>query len=87
MANYYGVLPAPVRYADNIGEPSKIVYAELTATLNMDGFSTATNEQIGADLGRSVEMVAASISVLEDHKFVKIHYGKDGQRKIYPIHL
>jgi len=87
MANYYGLLPSPVRYADNIGEPSKIVYAELMATLTPNGFSTATDEQMGADLGRSVEMIAASISVLEDYKFVRIHYTKDGQRKIFPTHL
>ncbi len=43
MANYYGILPANVRYDKNLKPMEKILYTEITALTNKNGYCNATN--------------------------------------------
>lgn len=47
--NYYAILPADVRYDKRLKPMEKIMYAELTALSNKDGFCSASNQYF-ADL-------------------------------------
>ena len=41
--NYYGILPANVRYDKNLKPMEKIVYCEITALSNKNGYCHASN--------------------------------------------
>jgi hypothetical protein len=41
--NYYAILPANVRYDKNLSANAKLLYAEISALSNKDGYSWASN--------------------------------------------
>ncbi len=41
--NYYAIVPAPVRYAKDLSEFQKLLYAKITALSQKDGFCYASN--------------------------------------------
>ena len=45
--NYYGILPANVRYDKNLKPMEKILYTELTALSNKNGYCNAKNIYFG----------------------------------------
>ena len=41
--NYFGILPANVRYDKNLKPMEKILYTEISSLTNKDGYCYATN--------------------------------------------
>lgn len=84
--NFWAVLPATVRYDDVVGSTAKIIFAEITALSNLEGYCWASNQYF-ADLFKiSVTQVSRLVSELEKRGFVKTFVEKGGGnlRKIYP---
>lgn len=89
--NYYGILPANVRYDKNLSPMEKIMYTEITALMQKEGYCYANNRYF-ADL-YSVHKDTASgwINSLEKYGFISINiiYKNNSkevfQRRITPI--
>jgi len=82
--NYYANIPADVRYSD-IPANAKLLYGEITALANKEGFCWASNPYFAKLYGVSVQSVSKWISELNKRGFIRCFVSKeDGNaRKIY----
>lgn len=86
--NFYAVLPANVRYDENIPPNAKLLYAEISALIGKEGYCYASNAYFYETFGFSEKTVARLINALEDHSYVKRVISRDNKgqvdmRKIY----
>ncbi|MDY4011370.1 MAG: helix-turn-helix domain-containing protein [Fusobacterium gastrosuis] len=69
--NYYGILPANVRYDKNLKPMAKILYTEITALSNKNGYCNATNSYFANLYEVSKNTVSLWISDLEKAGYIK----------------
>ena len=69
--NYYAILPAEVRYSENLAPNSKLLYAEISALTNKSGKCFAQNSYFAELYNVEKETVSRWISQLEKFGFVK----------------
>ena len=81
---YYAIIPATVRYDKNIPTGAKLLYGEITALCNQEGFCWATNSYFSELYETSERTVQRWISALEDGCYIlkNIEYGDDGKTVI-----
>lgn len=86
--NFYAIIPSNVRYDKRIKANAKLLYGEITALCNKDGFCWATNKYFSELYNVSLETISRWISQLEKYNYLKIeHYPELGnERKIYIEH-
>jgi hypothetical protein len=82
--NYYAIIPANVRYSD-ITDGAKLLYGEITALCNKEGYCWATNEYFAALYKKSADTISRWISELTKSQFVYSQIDKElgNQRKLY----
>ena len=81
--NYYAVISAEVRYDKNLTANAKLLYAEITALLNMNGECFATNKYFAALYNKSVVTVSKWISELISNGYISSYYTyKEGTKEI-----
>ena len=68
---YYGILPANVRYDKNLKPMEKIMYSELTALCNKNGYCNATNSYFAELYEVSKNTVSLWIGDLEKAGYIK----------------
>lgn len=69
---YYAVIPATIRYDNNLKDKAKLLYGEITALTNEKGFCWATNSYF-ADLYKiTKETVSRLLKNLSDNGYIKI---------------
>jgi len=86
--NYYGLLPASVRYDDELPFGARILYAEITALCKKEGFcyasnryfanlllapSTETNEE-GQQKKKSTKTIKLWLAALRERGHIRITY-------------
>lgn len=84
--NYYAILPAAVRYDENISWMEKILYAEITALSSKEGYCYATNAYFARNYKVSTRTVSRAITNLTEKGFLFTlleNYGTNTLRKIY----
>lgn len=83
--NYYAVIPAPVRYADDLSEFQKLLYWEITALAQKDWYCYASNNYFSSLYGKGKDWISKSIKKMEQLKYIKIEYDKEAWnvRKIF----
>lgn len=74
--NYYAIIPARVRYAD-IMPNAKLLYGEITALANQEGYCWATNGYFAKLYKVSEKQVSLWFKQLVDHKFIEIELIKN----------
>ena len=80
--NYYAIIPAEVRYAD-ITPNTKLLYAEITALLQMNGVCFASNKYFSDLYNKNKVTISRWISELSKKGFIKITFTyKDGSKEI-----
>lgn len=85
---YYAVIPADVRYDDQIPANAKLLYGEISALIGKDGFCFATNQYFSDLYQVREETVARLITKLEKAGYIVRELERDstGQvicRKLY----
>ena len=68
---YYGILPANIRYDKNLKPMEKIMYSELTALSNKNGYCNATNSYFAELYEVNKNTVSLWISDLEKAGYIK----------------
>jgi len=80
--NYYSYIPAHVRYAE-ITPNAKLLYAEITALLQMNGVCFASNQYFSKLYGKNKVTISRWISELKRKGFIKINFTyKEGSKEI-----
>ena len=80
--NYFANIPAHVRYSD-ITPNAKLLYAEITALLQMNGVCFASNKYFSTLYNKNKTTISRWISELKQKGFIKITYTyKEGTREI-----
>ena len=69
--NYYAILPAEVRYSENLTPNSKLLYAEISALTNKSGKCYAKNQYFAELYNVERETVSRWISQLVKFGFIK----------------
>lgn len=85
---YYAVIPASVRYDDQLKPNAKLLYGEISALIGADGFCFAGNSYFSKLYGLTERTVSDLISKLQQRDYIRLEFERDtsGQilsRKIY----
>ena len=81
--NYYAIISAEVRYDKNLTANAKLLYAEITALLQMNGVCFASNKYFSTLYNKNKTTISRWISELKQKGFIKITYTyKEGTREI-----
>ena len=69
--NYYSIIPANVRYDDELNANAKLLYSEVTALSNKNGYCLATNEYFAKLYNVSPRTITEWIRKLEEKGYIK----------------
>ena len=85
QANFYSVLYADVRYSKELNSDAKILYCEITALSNKQGFCWASNKHFRDHFGWSESSIRRYLRLLKECGFIRIQYEDDQgfTRKIF----
>ncbi len=85
--NYYGIIPAPVRYCEGLEANAKLLYCEITALSNKHGYCFASNQYFADLFHVHPGSISRLISSLSEHGFLRLEISKmaGNQRHIYPL--
>lgn len=83
--NYYAIIPASVRYNENLKPNAKLLYGEITALCGREGFCWAGNDYFAELYKVSLETISRWISQLANcgYLIVEIHKKEGNKRQIF----
>ena len=70
--NYYAIIPAEIRYDDNLTPNEKILYGEITALTNQNGECWATNSYFSNLYKVEIPSVSRWLRHLKEKKYIDI---------------
>lgn len=81
--SYYAIIPANVRYDESLPPNAKLLYGEITALCNAEGYCWASNKYFADLYGVSIVSIKRWIKVLIDNGYItsRLIY-KDGSKEI-----
>ena len=81
--NYYAIIPAEVRYDKGLTANAKLLYGELTALCNKEGYCWANNDYFANLYGTSKKTISRWISSLVENQYISsTMIYKDNTREI-----
>lgn len=83
---YWAVIPADVRYDDKIPPNAKLLYGEISALCNAEGYCWARNEYFAQLFGFSVDTVSRLVAALRHAGYLELEMVKTpsgSERRIY----
>ena len=86
--NYYAVIPAEVRYDNKLKANEKLLYGEITALANKNGYCNASNSYFADLYEKHKDTISDWINNLKqagyiETEFIKDELGKVEERRIY----
>jgi DNA-binding transcriptional ArsR family regulator len=86
--SYYSILTANVRYDKRLSDFEKILYSDITALTNKNGYCTASNSYFANVFGKTKETISRRISHLQklgyiEAKLIADEKGNIVERRIY----
>lgn len=79
---YYAIIPATVRYDTSIPANAKLLYGEISALLNVDGFCFASNQYFADLYSVTIKSISRLISLLEQAGYIQVQIEKDKSGKV-----
>ncbi len=79
---YYAVIPADVRYDEQLKPNAKLLYGEISALIGADGFCYASNAYFQNLYGLSERGVRGIISDLKNHKYIRVEFDRDASGQV-----
>ena len=86
--NYFAIIPANVRYCKDIEPGAKLLYGEITALSNREGYCWATNKYLADLYDVDERTIRRWLESLKEQEFIFVSLDKSGfqtSRKIYII--
>lgn len=81
--NYYAILTSEVRYNQKLTPNAKLLYAEITALINMNGVCFAGNSYFANLYGKTKTTVSKWVSELVKEGFIEVSFTyKEGSKEI-----
>lgn len=77
--NYFAIIPANIRYDDNLKLGEKMMYGEITALSNKTGACYASNNYFAKLYKVSPQAISKWIKALEKYNYITITYEKEGK--------
>ena len=74
---YYAVIPAQVRYDEALPDKAKLLYGEISALTNAEGFCFASNDYFARLYGCTIGTVARQLGELEKAGYIVRELEKD----------
>ena len=81
--SYYAVIPANVRYSKKLSSSAKLLYGEITALCNKEGYCWATNSYFAKLYEVNKMTISIWIKSLENSGFIKCLIKDKNKRRIY----
>lgn len=81
--NYYANIPANVRYDKELTASAKLLYGEITALTNAEGYCWANNSYFANLYDMSIRNISRLISQLNNKGYIRVEIIDDFDRKIY----
>lgn len=69
--SYYAIIPAKVRYDENLSSSAKLLYGEITALANETGYCWATNEYFAKLYGVNIKSISRWIKSLIEAGYIE----------------
>ena len=81
--NYYAILTSEVRYNQNLTPNAKLLYAEITALINMNGVCFASNSYFANLYGKTKTTISKWVSELVKEGYIELSFTyKEGTKEI-----
>lgn len=80
--SYYAVIPATVRYSKMLKPSEKLLYGEITALSNKNGYCYAQNRYFADLYDVSIETVSRWISNLQKFGFIQIKVNRNENKEV-----
>lgn len=86
--NYYAIIPADIRYDTELRDKAKLLYGEITALCNKNGYCFASNKYFAELYGVTTTTISTLIKELVDKGYITttIQY-KTGTKEILNRYL
>lgn len=81
-SNYYAIIPAMVRYSKELKANEKLLYGEITALSNKNGYCYAKNRYFANLYDVSIETVSRWLSHLQSLGFIKIEIIRNENKEV-----
>lgn len=91
--NYYSIIPASVRYDNDLTPTAKLLYSEITALSNKTGICFARDKYFAEIYDVSDRVIRKYLKQLKEKNYIDIEYEYEGntkkikQRKLYIISM
>ena len=85
-ANYYCVIPAHVRYNNNLTNLAKLLYGEISALSNALGYCYATNSYFARLYGVTTRTITSAIAQLEQAGAIHVRTVNNTRRMCIAAH-
>ena len=82
-SNYYAIIPAVVRYDNELTDKAKLLYGEITCLSNKEGYCFATNNYFANLYHCTPRAIQNTISKLQERGYIRVVIENNFERKIY----
>lgn len=80
--SYYSIIPASVRYDKRLSMAEKVIYSEITALSNKEGYCWATNKYFSSLYDVNARTISRWINSLKDLGYIKVEIEYKSQDEI-----
>ena len=82
-SNYYAIIPAVVRYDNELTDKAKLLYGEITCLCSKEGYCFATNNYFAKLYRCTTRAIQNTISKLQERGYIRVVIENNFERKIY----